>query len=162
MKILVVDVGGTHIKVRATGQKRRMELLSGSKLTAKAMVAAVRKSVVGWQYHAVTVGYPGAVLHGHIVGEPHNLGRGWVGFDFKKAFGRPVHVINDAAMQALGSYEGKRMLFIGLGTGLGVGGGVFGVRPRPLCASVNGESIETMTRKAMNFAVRRNIFTPFC
>ena len=119
MKILVVDVGGTHIKVRATGQKRRMEIPSGSKLTPRAMVAAVRKSVVGWQYHAVTVGYPGAVLHGHIVGEPHNLGRGWVGFDFKKAFGRPVHVINDAAMQALGSYEGKRMLFLGLGTGLG-------------------------------------------
>ena len=119
MKILVVDVGGTHIKVRATGQKRRMELPSGSKLTAKAMVAAVRKGIVAWQYDAVTIGYPGAVLHGHIVGEPHNLGRGWVGFDFKKAFGRPVRVINDAAMQALGSYEGKRMLFLGLGTGLG-------------------------------------------
>ncbi len=119
MKILVVDVGGTHIKVRATGQKRRMEIPSGSKLAPRAMVAAVRKSVVGWQYDAVTVGYPGAVLHGRIVGEPHNLGRGWVGFDFKKAFGRPVHVINDAAMQALGSYEGKRMLFLGLGTGLG-------------------------------------------
>ena len=119
MNILVIDVGGTHVKARATSHKRRMEIPSGPKMTARKMVAAVRKLIVGWRYDAVTIGYPGAVLHGHIVAEPHNLGHGWVGFDFKKAFGCPVKIINDAAMQALGSYEGKRMLFLGLGTGLG-------------------------------------------
>ena len=119
MKILVIDVGGTHIKLRATSHKREIKIPSGPKMTARKMVAAVRKLIVGWQYEAITIGYPGAVLHGHIVGEPHNLGHGWVGFNFKKAFARPVKIINDAAMQALGSYEGKRMLFLGVGTGLG-------------------------------------------
>ncbi len=88
-------------------------------MTAKQMVAAVQKLIAGWAYDVITIGYPGLVLHGHIVGEPHNLGPGWVRFDFKKAFGCPVKIINDAAMQALGSYQGKRMLFLGLGTGLG-------------------------------------------
>ena len=119
MKILVIDVGGTHIKLRATSHKRGMEIPSGPKMTARRMVAAVLKLIVRWQYEAITIGYPGAVLHGHIVGEPHNLGHGWVGFDFKNAFARPVRIINDAAMQALGSYEGRRMLFLGVGTGLG-------------------------------------------
>jgi predicted NBD/HSP70 family sugar kinase len=119
MKILVLDVGGTHIKVRATGQKNRVEIPSGLKMTANKMVAAVGKIIAGWKYDVITIGYPGAVLHGHIVSEPHNLGHGWVKFNFKKAFGRPVKIINDAAMQALGSYQGKRMLFLGLGTGLG-------------------------------------------
>ncbi len=119
MKILVIDVGGTHVKVRATSHKQRMEILSGPKMTANKMVAAVRKIVAGWKYDVITIGYPGPVLHGHIVSEPHNLGHGWIKFNFKKAFGRPVKIINDAAMQALGSYEGKRMLFLGLGTGLG-------------------------------------------
>jgi ROK family len=119
MKILVIDVGGTHVKVRDTGRKNRVEILSGLKMTANKMVAAVRKITAGWKYDVVTIGYPGPVLHGHIVSEPHNLGRGWVKFNFKKAFGRPVKIINDAAMQALGSYQGKRMLFLGLGTGLG-------------------------------------------
>ena len=119
MKILVIDVGGTHIKLRATSHKREIKIPSGPKMTARKMVAAVRKLIVGWQYEAITIGYPGAVLHGHIVGEPHHLGHGWVGFNFKKAFARPVKIINDAAMQALGSYEGKRMLFLGVGTGLG-------------------------------------------
>jgi polyphosphate glucokinase len=119
MKILIIDVGGTHVKVSATTHKERLEIVSGPEMTARKMVAAVRKMVVGWQYDAITIGYPGAVLHGRIVGEPHNMGHGWVGFNFKKAFGRPVRIINDAAMQALGSYEGKRMLFLGLGTGLG-------------------------------------------
>ena len=119
MKILVIDVGGTHIKLRATSHKSEIRIPSGPKMTARKMVAAVRKLIVGWQYEAITIGYPGAVLHGHIVGEPHNLGHGWVGFNFKKAFARPVKIINDAAMQALGSYEGKRMLFLGVGTGLG-------------------------------------------
>jgi polyphosphate glucokinase len=119
MKILVIDVGGTHIKVRATSHKNRVEIPSGLKMTASKMVAAVRKIIADWKYDVITIGYPGAVLHGHIVSEPHNLGHGWVKFDFKKAFGRPVKIINDAAMQALGSYNGKRMLFLGLGTGLG-------------------------------------------
>ncbi|HZL79701.1 MAG TPA: ROK family protein [Candidatus Limnocylindrales bacterium] len=119
MKILVIDVGGTHVKVRATGQKTHMEISSGSGMTAKKMVAAVRKIIAGWKYEAITIGYPGPVLHEHIVGEPHNLGKGWVTFNFQKAFGCPVKIINDAAMQALGSYAGRRMLFLGLGTGLG-------------------------------------------
>jgi polyphosphate glucokinase len=119
MKVLVIDVGGTHIKVRATGHKMRMEIPSGLKMTAIKMVEAVRKITAGWQYDVITIGYPGPVLHGHIINEPHNLGHGWVGFNFKKTFGCAVKIINDAAMQALGSYEGGRMLFLGLGTGLG-------------------------------------------
>ena len=119
MKILVIDVGGTHVKLRATSKKQRVVIPSGPKMTAKKMVAAVRKMTTDWNYDSVTIGYPGPVLHGHIVGEPYNLGKGWVGFDFKKAFKRPTKIINDAAMQALGSYEGQRMLFLGLGTGLG-------------------------------------------
>jgi polyphosphate glucokinase len=119
MKILVLDVGGTHVKVRATGQKKRMEIPSGPKMTANKMVAAVRKIIDGWKYDVVAIGYPGPVLHGHIAAEPHNLGHGWVSFNFEKAFGCPVKIINDAAMQALGSYHGRRMLFLGLGTGLG-------------------------------------------
>ncbi|MGD1088788.1 MAG: ROK family protein [Verrucomicrobiota bacterium] len=119
MNILVIDVGGTHIKVRATGHKTQVQIPSSPKMTANKMVAAVRKIIVGWKYDAITVGYPGLVLHGHIVGEPHNLGHGWVNFNFKKTFGSPVKIINNAMMQALGSYRGKRMLFLGLGTGLG-------------------------------------------
>ena len=120
MKTLVIDVGGTHVKVLATGHKQRVEIPSGPNMTPAKMVAAVRAATAGWRYDAVSIGYPGAVVHGRPLSEPHNLGRGWVGFDFKKAFGRrPVKMINDAAMQALGSYQGKRMLFLGLGTGLG-------------------------------------------
>jgi hypothetical protein len=119
MRILVIDVGGSHVKVLATGHKKPVVIPSGPEMTAKKLVAAVRVATVHWKYDAVSIGYPGPVVHGHPVSEPHNLGRGWVGFDFKKAFGRPVKVINDAAMQALGSYRGGRMLFLGLGTGLG-------------------------------------------
>src|SRR3989454_419591 len=119
MKVLAIDIGGTHVKVLATGRKKRLQIDSGPTMTPKKMIAAVRAASAGWKYEAVSIGYPGAVVHGHPVAEPHNLGRGWVGFDFRKAFGRPVKVINDAAMQALGSYRGGRMLFLGLGTGLG-------------------------------------------
>ena len=119
MKILAIDIGGTHVKVLATGRKKHLQIDSGPTMTPKKMIAAVRAATAGWKYEAVSIGYPGAVVHGHPVAEPHNLGRGWVGFDFRKAFGRPVKVINDAAMQALGSYRGGRMLFLGLGTGLG-------------------------------------------
>lgn len=117
--ILVVDVGGTHVKALATGHRKPVRIESGSTMTAKEMVRAVREATTGWRYGVVSIGYPGPVLHGKPVSEPRHLGDGWVGFDFKKAFGCPVRVINDAAMQALGSYKGGRMLFLGLGTGLG-------------------------------------------
>jgi predicted NBD/HSP70 family sugar kinase len=119
MKILVIDVGGTHIKLCATHHRKEIKIVSGAKMTAPKMVAAVRKHIAGWKCDAVTMGYPGLVLHGRIVTEPPNLGSGWVGYDFRKAFGCPIKILNDAAMQALGSYEGGRMLFLGLGTGLG-------------------------------------------
>ncbi len=118
-KILVVDVGGTHIKALATGQKTAVAIPSAPDLTPEKMISELKKSIKGWEYSAVAMGYPGPVLHGKPVSEPHNLGCGWVGFDFKRAFGHPVKIVNDAAMQALGSYEGGRMLFLGLGTGLG-------------------------------------------
>ncbi len=120
MRILVIDIGGTHVKLLATGRKQRVEFPSGPKMTPANMVAAVRVATAGWKYDVISIGYPGPVVHGRPLSEPHNLGHGWVGFDFKKAFGRrPVKMINDAAMQALASYKGKRMLFLGLGTGLG-------------------------------------------
>ena len=119
MKILAVDVGGTHVKILATGQTQKREIASGPAMTARQMVSAVKKLAKGWAYDALSVGFPGPVLHGRPVAEPHNLGPGWTGFDFASAFGLPVKVVNDAAMQALGSYRGGRMLFLGLGTGLG-------------------------------------------
>ena len=119
MRILVIEVGGTHVKVLATGHKQRVEIPSGPKMTPAKMVSAVRAATVGWKYDAVSIGYPGAVVHGRPIIEPRHLGSGWLGFDFTKAFGRPVKIVNDAAMQALGSYHGGRMLFLGLGTGLG-------------------------------------------
>jgi len=119
MKVLVIDVGGTHVKVLATGQKIHREFVSGKHLTPQRMVADVRKLVADWEYEAVSIGFPGPVLHDQPVLEPWNLGKGWVGFNFKKAFKHPVKIINDAAMQALGSYRRGKMLFLGLGTGLG-------------------------------------------
>lgn len=118
-KILVVDVGGTHVKVRVTGQRQERKIPSGSAMTAARMVRDIKRIVEDWEYDVISIGYPGPVLHGRPVHEPHNLGGGWVGFDFGKAFGHPVKVINDAAMQALGSYKGGRMLFLGFGAGLG-------------------------------------------
>lgn len=118
-RILVVDIGGSHVKILATGHREPRKLVSGPTMTPRQMVAGVEKLVRGWKYDVVSIGYPGLVLHGRPVAEPHNLGRGWVRFDYRAAFGRPVRMINDAAMQALGSYRGGRMLFLGLGTGLG-------------------------------------------
>ncbi|TPV99232.1 MAG: Glucose-6-phosphate isomerase [Beijerinckiaceae bacterium] len=118
-KVLVVDVGGTNVKVLATGQDARREFPSGPTMTAKRMVFQVKKITRDWKYDVVSIGYPGPVLQNRPLAEPHNLGRGWVGIDFKAAFGCPVQVVNDAAMQALGSYKGGKMLFLGLGTGLG-------------------------------------------
>jgi polyphosphate glucokinase len=119
MKVLVIDIGGTNVKILATGQKEKRATPSGKKMTARAMVTAVKKLADGWSYEKVSMGYPGPVVHNKPMLEPANLGPGWVGFDFEKAFGRPVRILNDAAMQALGSYKGGRMLFLGLGTGLG-------------------------------------------
>jgi len=119
MRILVIDVGGTHVKVLASGQRTRREVESGPSMTPGLMVTAVKRLTADWRYDVVSIGYPGPVLHGRPIAEPHNLGPGWVGFNFRKAFGCPVKIINDAAMQALGSYRGGRMLFLGLGTGLG-------------------------------------------
>jgi polyphosphate glucokinase len=119
VNVLVIDVGGTHVKILATGQKQFREFPSGSTLTAKQMVAGVKKLARDWKYDAVSIGYPGPVIRNRPLAEPHNLGRGWMGCDFKAAFKRPVKVVNDAAMQALGSYKGGKMLFLGLGTGLG-------------------------------------------
>jgi polyphosphate glucokinase len=118
-KILVIDVGGTHVKVRVSGQREERKIVSGPAMTAARMVRDVKRLVKDWKYDAITIGYPGIVIHGRPVHEPHNLGGGWVRFDFANAFGHPVKVINDAAMQALGSYKGGCMLFLGFGAGLG-------------------------------------------
>ncbi len=119
MNILVIDVGGHHVKILASGERGKRKIESGPDMTAEAMVAGVKKLAEGWTFGAISLGYPAPVLRGRAVTEPANLGPGWVGFDFEKAFGCPVKLINDAAMQALGSYQGGRMLFLGLGTGLG-------------------------------------------
>src|ERR1700744_2483046 len=119
MKVLAVDVGGTHVKILASGEKEKREIDSGPSMTAQEMVRSVNKLAQGWQYDVVSVGFPGPVLHDRPVTEPRNLGKGWAGFDFAKAFDRPTKIVNDAAMQAIGSYQGGRMLFLGLGTGLG-------------------------------------------
>ena len=118
-KTLVVDVGGTHVKMLATGQSEPRKFISGPAMTAGKMVKLVRAATRDWQYERISLGYPGPIVNGHPLREPHNLGGGWMNFNFAKAFGRPVKVINDAAMQALGSYQGGSMLFLGLGTGLG-------------------------------------------
>src|SRR3984893_8952651 len=117
--VLVIDVGGTNVKLLATGQKEPHKIPSGPSMTAGKMVSVVKDATRGWKYDRVSLGYPGPIINGHPLREPHNLGGGWVGFNFQRAFGRPVKILNDAAMQALGSYKGGRMLFLGLGTGLG-------------------------------------------
>ena len=119
MKVLVIDIGGTSVKVLSTGRRTPLKIPSGPRMTPKQMVKLVLDAVAGWDYSAVSIGYPGPVKNGKPTKDPMHLGRGWVTFDFAKAFGRPVKVINDAAMQAVGSYKGGRMLFLGLGTGLG-------------------------------------------
>jgi len=119
LKILVVDVGGTHVKMLVTGQKEPRKFDSGPSLTAAKMVRMVKAAVKDWKFDRVSLGYPGPIINGHPLREPHNLGGGWMRFNFSKAFGHPVRIINDASMQALGSYQGGRMLFLGLGTGLG-------------------------------------------
>jgi polyphosphate glucokinase len=119
MKVLVMDVGGTHVKALVTGEDTPRVFESGPTLTPSELVSRINELTKGWKYDAVSMGYPGPVLRNRPIAEPHNLGNGWVGFDFERAFGRPVKILNDAAMQALGSYKKGRMLFLGLGTGLG-------------------------------------------
>jgi polyphosphate glucokinase len=119
MNVLVVDIGGTHVKVLASGETEPRQFDSGPALLPKPMALRTQKITEDWTYDVVSIGYPGPVLRNRPIAEPHNLGRGWVGFDFERAFGCPVKLINDAALQALGSYRSGKMLFLGLGTGLG-------------------------------------------
>lgn len=119
MKILVIDIGGTNIKLLASGQRTPVKVPSGPHLTPRQMVDEVLEATEGWNFDAVSIGYPGPVSHNKPTKEPVNLGKGWTKFNYERAFGRPVRMINDAAMQALGSYAGRTMLFLGLGTGLG-------------------------------------------
>ncbi|MFI5098584.1 MAG: ROK family protein [Candidatus Acidiferrales bacterium] len=118
-KTLVVDVGGTHVKMLAAGLSEPRKFISGPGMTAGKMVHLVKAATRDWQYDRISLGYPGPIVNGHPLREPHNLGSGWMNFNFAKAFGCPVKLMNDAAMQALGSYQGGSMLFLGLGTGLG-------------------------------------------
>ena len=118
-RVLVVDIGGTNVKCAASGERQWRRFASGPNLTPEVMVNAVMKVSADWSFDVIALGYPGVVRVGVPMREPHNLGRGWVGFDFERAFGRPVKIINDAAMQALGCYRGGTLLFLGLGTGLG-------------------------------------------
>jgi predicted NBD/HSP70 family sugar kinase len=117
-KILVVDIGGTHVKLMLARRQHR-QFDSGPKIGPKELVAKIKETARGWNFDAISIGFPAPVRNGRIVRDPKHLGKGWPGFDFRKALQKPVHVINDAAMQALGSYRGDRMLFLGLGTGLG-------------------------------------------
>jgi polyphosphate glucokinase len=119
MDVLVVDVGGTHVKVLASDETTPRKMVSGPKLTPEQMVAGVKEMAHDWKYDVLTIGYPGPVVHGRPFHDPYNLGPGWVAFNFPRAFKKPVKIINDAAMQAVGSYEHRAMLFLGLGTGLG-------------------------------------------
>jgi polyphosphate glucokinase len=119
LRILVIDIGGAHVKLELSMPRSRCRFGSGPKMTATQMVAKVKEQTNGWAYQVISIGYPGPVAGNRPIAEPHNLGSGWIGFDFAKIFRRPVKVVNDAVMQALGSYHGGRMLFLGLGTGLG-------------------------------------------
>src|SRR5882724_8467656 len=119
MNVLTIDIGGEHVKILATGQTEPRRFVSGPTLAPDQTATQVNELAKDWTYEAVSIGYPGPVVHDRSVVEPHNLAPGWIGFDYAKAYGRPVKIINDAAMQALGSYNGGKMLFLGLGTGLG-------------------------------------------
>jgi polyphosphate glucokinase len=119
MNVLVIDIGGTHVKAMVSGQENQRAFVSGRTLSPRRMVSRIRKLVADWKYDAVSIGCPGPVLRNRPISDPWNLGKGWAGFDFESAFKRPVKVVNDAAMQALGSYRGGKMLFLGLGTGMG-------------------------------------------
>jgi polyphosphate glucokinase len=119
MKVLVIDIGGTHVKVASTDRRVPVKIVSGPTMTAEEMCKQVLEATKDWTYEAISIGYPGPVTKDRPLAEPHNLGHGWVEFDYKKSFGKPIRFINDAAMQALGGYKGGKMLFLGTGTGLG-------------------------------------------
>jgi polyphosphate glucokinase len=119
MKVLVIDIGGTHVKVASTDMRVPIKIPSGPTMDAEQMTQQVLATTAGWTYDCISIGYPGPVVHDHPLAEPHNLGAGWIDFPYSKAFGKPIRFINDAAMQALGGYKGGRMLFLGTGTGLG-------------------------------------------
>ncbi len=119
MKILVIDVGGTNVKVASTDKRDAIKIASGPTMTAALMTQQVLAATEGWKYDGISIGYPGPVVHDHPLAEPHNLAAGWIDFPYQKVFGKPIRFINDAAMQALGGYRGGRMLFLGVGTGLG-------------------------------------------
>jgi polyphosphate glucokinase len=119
MKVLVIDIGGTNVKVASTDKRDSIKIASGPIMTAALMAQQVLAATEGWKYDGISIGYPGPVVHDHPLAEPHNLAPGWIDFPYQKVFGKPIRFINDAAMQALGGYRGKRMLFLGTGTGLG-------------------------------------------
>jgi polyphosphate glucokinase len=119
VRVLVVDGGGTNVKMLASGEREWRRFPSGPGLTASAMVSHVKRATADWEYDVISLGYPGPVVFGRVIGDPPNLARGWINFDFPRAFARPVNIVNDAALPALGSYKGGRMLYIGLGTGVG-------------------------------------------
>ena len=119
MKVLVIDIGGSHIKLASTDHKVPLKIVSGPEMTAEAMAKQVLEASDGWEYDAITIGFPGPVAHDRPLSEPHNLGEGWTGFPYQSTFRKPLRFINDAAMQALGGYKGGKMLFLGIGTGLG-------------------------------------------
>jgi polyphosphate glucokinase len=119
MKILVIDVGGTNVKVASSDMRVPVKIPSGPTMTAEQMTKDVLAATKGWDYDCISIGYPGPVVHDRPLAEPHNLAAGWIDFPYQKAFGKPLRFINDAAMQALGGYQGGRMLFLGIGTGLG-------------------------------------------
>jgi polyphosphate glucokinase len=119
MNVLAVDVGGSHVKLLVSGEKEPRRFVSGPRLSAQQMIDGVLASADGWNWDVVSIGIPAPIHGGKVITEPVNLGVGWVGFDFQVAFGKPTKIVNDAAMQAIGSYAGGRMLFLGLGTGLG-------------------------------------------
>lgn len=148
----MVDVGGAHVQVLATEERKEREIPSGQTMTASKMVRDVKPSVQGWKYDVVSIGYPGPVFHGRPLHEPYKLGDGWVGFNFAKAFGRTVKMINVAAMQALGSYRGGRMLFLGLGTGLGSAMIVDGIVDPMELAHLSTRK-RGLTRTTLGFAV---------
>lgn len=167
MKILVIDIGGSKLKALATGQKKPRKIPSGKLMTPQRMVTEIQELTKDWEYEVISIGYPGLVDHNGPAKEAVNLGKGWVGFDFDSAFGRPVKVMNDAAMQALGSYDGGRMLFLGLGTALGstyISGTIIvpleiGQLPYPgkstLAQVLGRRGMKRMGRANWNRAVRR-------
>lgn len=154
MKVLVLDIGGSNVKMRVTGQQERTKFPSGPDYSPKQLVSDLSVHAKGWNFDAVTVGFPGPILAGTIPVEPKNLGTGWVGFDFEKALGKPVKLINDAAMQAVGVYEGGRLLFLSLGTGLGAALIVdYHVIPLELCRlrwSKNSSLEDRLGKESMN------------